>query len=419
METSPEGISAVPAAANYLVLHSFGAGHAGAAVLQWLDAYRTHELQSKITAIRGGQTGTAYERELRIAYAQPMRQWDIFYNKLKNLSIEVGRDVTPAFDGFLHTLEGLGRWFGANKWALDALGGAAGGVLGGAALIKLAQMGVGVAHGAQAFGRVIIHPIATVKSIISKSGAAAGLDGAAADLVRAAAALDEAAAVLKASGGKPGYPGGAATTAEQDAATAAETTAGVGVLARAKNLARKGAALAADPVNLGAGILFYESASKLTSIPFHRLQKLGKTMPSWMVGPNFPGRTGLEHGAYDTLHSIVSGVRHPMSDVHQVEQWGKDAVHGFESLFGLGGSHHTVSAHHSAAVQNVRAALAQDRQSAEKNSDSANKSVTAAQLQLEAANRFSTKVDELNTSLSDGAVHAKATRGARQAAARR
>lgn len=189
-----------------LIGEMFGGGRMGAAIMQLVLERGT--LKNKETGNKRAETATAYEKALKIAMAQPMRQWDIFNNKLKNFSIVIGRDVTPAFDGFLHDMEHLGNWFGKNKWAMKDLGIVAGGLLGSAALFKMLQGGISLFHGVKAFLKVAMHPIISIKNALRGTGAGA-IDGAAKALTGAAADLSEAAVKIAEANGitLPGLPG--------------------------------------------------------------------------------------------------------------------------------------------------------------------------------------------------------------------
>ena len=100
---------------------------------------------------------------------------------LENLTIRIGKDVTPALETFEDTLLKIGKWFSNNKWALDALGVAAGSLVAGAAIVKtisvVEKLGTGVIN----IGKYLLTGT-TATSGASLTGAAGALNGSAAEL---------------------------------------------------------------------------------------------------------------------------------------------------------------------------------------------------------------------------------------------
>ena len=158
----------------------FGGGHTGAAIIQELIERKT--LATKLAQIRASEQPTVYERQLRLAYGEPIVAFHKFEQQLKNFTIVVGRDVSPAFDAFLSDLEHLGKWFGANKWALKALGGAAGLLLAGSALIKLASGAASIIKGTRQIYQTVFHLPTTFKALTSPNSLNAAKFNGAVDL---------------------------------------------------------------------------------------------------------------------------------------------------------------------------------------------------------------------------------------------
>ena len=63
------------------------------------------------------------------------------------MTIRIGQDMTPAVVSFGKDLLAAGQWFGKNKWALEALGAAAGSIVAGAAVIKTISVGEKIVSG--------------------------------------------------------------------------------------------------------------------------------------------------------------------------------------------------------------------------------------------------------------------------------
>ena len=126
----------------------FGGGRTGAAIMQVVN--EPGVLANRYATIPAGETPKSYQQKLAVAFSEPIVVFHKFEQQLENLTIRVGKDVTPALDKFMNTLLKIGKWFGNNKGALDALGIAAGTLVAGAAVVKTVsvatKMGTGVVN---------------------------------------------------------------------------------------------------------------------------------------------------------------------------------------------------------------------------------------------------------------------------------
>jgi hypothetical protein len=161
----------------------FGGGRTGAAIMQLLNERGT--LANKQAAIAGAETPKAYGAALKLAFAEPIVTFHKFEQQLENLTIRVGKDVTPALDSFMNVLLKIGKWFGNNKWALETLGAAAGAIVAGAFIVKtisvVEKLGTGVIN----IGKYLLTGT-TATGGASLTGAASALDASAASLQTAA-----------------------------------------------------------------------------------------------------------------------------------------------------------------------------------------------------------------------------------------
>jgi hypothetical protein len=161
----------------------FGGGRTGAAIMQLLNERGT--LANKQAAIAGAETPKTYAQALSLAFAEPIVTFHKFEQQLENLTIRVGKDVTPALDSFMNVLLKIGSWFGKNKWALETLGAAAGAIVAGAAIVKtisvVEKLGTGVIN----IGKYLLTGT-TATGGASLTGAASALDASAASLQTAA-----------------------------------------------------------------------------------------------------------------------------------------------------------------------------------------------------------------------------------------
>ena len=145
------GMTGTQAAATVsadLIGAMFGGGRTGAAIMQMVNERGT--LQTRLGQVSAGETPKTYGQALTVAFAEPIVVFHKFEQQLENLTIRVGKDVTPALDHFMDALLKIGSWFSKNKWALDALGVAAGSIIAGAAVVKTvsvaAKLGTGVVN---------------------------------------------------------------------------------------------------------------------------------------------------------------------------------------------------------------------------------------------------------------------------------
>jgi hypothetical protein len=195
-----------------LIGQMFGGGRTGAAIMQMLNERGV--LASKQAAISGAETPKSYGQALALAFAEPIVTFHKFEQQLENLTIRVGKDVTPALDEFMGVLLKIGSWFGKNKWALDALGAAAGTIVAGAAIVKTVSVVEKLGTGVINIGKYLL-----TGSVATSGGAA--LTGAASALDASAASLQTAADMLMGRGGVGGVGGvaanGEASIAEEDA----------------------------------------------------------------------------------------------------------------------------------------------------------------------------------------------------------
>lgn len=422
------GRSAMMAVETALLSGMFGGGRTGAAIMQLVNERGVYA--TKLSGIRGAETPTAYEKALKIAYNEPIRQWDIFWNKLKNLTIYVGQDITPAFDGLLHTLEGVGRWLGHNKWALKGLLGAAGAVFAGAAAIKTVEMVRQVYHGAAVLTKVATTPIGQWRTLMTGGGA---LDGSAARLTGAAAALDEAALALKEGAAGRGIAGtaasgaaGAAGGAEGTALKGAAGAGGASVLGRLKS--KLGGF---DMVDMAAGYGLWTLAGDIAKQPLKTSKAMSNAGPKWLgFGWHVPGSSALAGAAHDAMSFAH---RAPGMAFH-------DVTHGVASAWDWITGKHSSAATHPAlrsfassiaksegdARRSLTRTVSEMTAAAEKAHTAAEHSSTAADHQQSAVDQFGEhvslfgrKVDALSTQLDPTAVHAKAKAGMQHAVARK
>jgi len=186
----------------------FGGGRTGAAIMQLVN--EPGVLANRYATIPAGETAKSYAQKLSVAYAEPIVVWHRFEAQLQNLTIAIGKDVTPALDSFLGTLLKIGSWFGKNKWALETLGAAAGAIVAGAAIVKTVSVVEKLGTGVVNIGKYLLTGT-TATGGASLTGAATALDA-------AAGSLQTAADMMMGRGGVPGVtPVGAPSgTAPED-----------------------------------------------------------------------------------------------------------------------------------------------------------------------------------------------------------
>jgi hypothetical protein len=140
------GAQAAATVAADVIGQMFGGGRTGAAIMQLVN--EPGVLANRYATIPAGETQKSYQQKLSVAYAEPIVTFHKFEQQLENLTIAIGKDVTPALDTFMNTLLKIGKWFSNNKWALESLGAAAGTLVAGAAVVKTVsvatKMGTGV-----------------------------------------------------------------------------------------------------------------------------------------------------------------------------------------------------------------------------------------------------------------------------------
>lgn len=125
----------------------FGGGRTGAAVMQLVNERGT--LANKAAAIAGTENPVSYLQKLKLAFSEPAVVFGKLETAFENMTIQIGKDITPALERFGEDLLSVGQWFGKNKWALEALGGVAGTILAGAATIKAISIGEKIVSGAK------------------------------------------------------------------------------------------------------------------------------------------------------------------------------------------------------------------------------------------------------------------------------
>jgi hypothetical protein len=191
-----------------LIGQMFGGGRTGAAIMQLLNERGT--LANKQAAIAGAETPKSYGAALKLAFAEPIVTFHKFEQQLENLTIRVGKDVTPALDSFMNVLLKIGSWFGKNKWALEALGAAAGAIVAGAAIVKTVSVVEKLGTGVINIGKYLLTGTTAVSGGAALTGAASALDA-------SAASLQTAADMLMGRGGVPGVtPVGTGTVAGEE-----------------------------------------------------------------------------------------------------------------------------------------------------------------------------------------------------------
>jgi hypothetical protein len=122
-----------------------GGGRTGAAVMQLINERGT--LATKTAQIAGAENPKTYGAQLKLAFAEPIVVFHQLEQQFENLTIRIGQDVTPAVVSFGKDLLAAGQWLGKNKWALEALGAAAGSIVAGAAVIKTISVGEKIVSG--------------------------------------------------------------------------------------------------------------------------------------------------------------------------------------------------------------------------------------------------------------------------------
>jgi len=181
------GTQAAATVSAELIGAMFGGGRTGAAIMQLVN--EPGVLANRYATIPAGETAKSYAQKLSVAYAEPIVVWHRFEAQLQNLTIAIGKDVTPALDSFLATLLKIGSWFGKNKWALEALGAAAGSIVAGAAIVKTISVGEKLIGGTINIGKYLLTGTSAATSGTALTGAAAALKLSAGSLEEAAASL--------------------------------------------------------------------------------------------------------------------------------------------------------------------------------------------------------------------------------------
>ena len=145
---------AIATLAADIIGQMFGGGRTGAAIMQLVNEPGT--LAGKGTAIKAGENPKTYAQELSLAFGEPTVAFNKFKTALENLTINIGKDVTPALDDFMGALLKIGKWFSNNKWALDALGVAAGSLVAGAAIVKTVSVAEKIGTGVINIGKFLL-----------------------------------------------------------------------------------------------------------------------------------------------------------------------------------------------------------------------------------------------------------------------
>lgn len=238
------GTQAAATVSAELIGAMFGGGRTGAAIMQLVNERGV--LAGKEQLISGAETPKSYGQALSLAFAEPIVTFHKFESQLANLTIQVGKDVTPALDHFMDALLKIGSWFSKNKWALDALGVAAGTLVAGAAVVKTVSVAEKLGTGVINIGKFLLTG--------SWTSAGTSLTGAAAKLSLAGGSLQTAADRMLGTGAA----GGAAVVEEEEGGALTFGT----VMARA-----------AGPI-IGVAVA-YVLANYLS-------KKYSKDVPSWL-----------------------------------------------------------------------------------------------------------------------------------------
>jgi hypothetical protein len=186
----------------------FGGGRTGAAVMQLVN--EPGVLANRYATIPAGETPKSYQQKLSVAYAEPIVTFHKFEQQLENLTIRVGKDVTPALDHFMDALLKIGSWFSKNKWALDALGVAAGTLVAGAAVVKTVSVAEKLGTGVVNIGKFLLTG--------SWTSAGTSLTGAGAKLTAAGVTLQTAGDRLLGVSGEGAAAGGMGLAEEEGGA---------------------------------------------------------------------------------------------------------------------------------------------------------------------------------------------------------
>jgi hypothetical protein len=189
------GAEAVGVVKNALIGGAFGGGRTGATIVQLEQELPTYK--AKLAGIVSAENPKTYAQALSLAFAEPIVTFHKFETALEDLTIGIGKDVTPALETFMDVLLKIGKWFSNNKWALDALDVAAGSLVAGAAIVTTISV-------AEKFGTGVINIGKYLLTGTTATSSATALTGAATALKLAAGSLDDAATALIGKGGVPG-----------------------------------------------------------------------------------------------------------------------------------------------------------------------------------------------------------------------
>jgi hypothetical protein len=124
-----------------------GGGRTGAAVMQLINERGT--LATKTAQIAGAENPKTYGAELKLAFGEAIVTFHRLGAAFDDMTIQIGKDITPALERFGDDLLSVGSWFGKNKGALAALGILAGSIVAGAAVIKTISAGEKIVSGAK------------------------------------------------------------------------------------------------------------------------------------------------------------------------------------------------------------------------------------------------------------------------------
>jgi len=188
------GMASVPGMEQAVLVKMFGGAKGATPILNLVN--NPGILKNKYAAIQAQENPASYNASLKLAMKEPITQWHIFEQTLKNITITLGQDVMPTFDSFLHMIEGAGKFLSKEGWARDALiyGGA--GVFGASLAVKGYTDVTKVFRGVTSIG----------SKIFGVGGSTAGLDTAGVTMNTAADKMLIAADRMGVGGG--GIPGG-------------------------------------------------------------------------------------------------------------------------------------------------------------------------------------------------------------------
>jgi len=192
------GMASVPGMEQAVLVKMFGGAKGATPILNLVN--NPGILANKFKQIQAQENPQSYDASLKLAMKEPIVQWHIFENTLKNITITLGKEVTPAFVDFLHGIEGAAKFLSKEGWARDLLLGGSAGILGASILYKGGSEVTKVLRGVTSIG----------SKIFGVGGSTVGLDTAGVTMNTAADKMLIAADrmdVRGPGGGIPGAPG--------------------------------------------------------------------------------------------------------------------------------------------------------------------------------------------------------------------